>query len=289
VPAQPIGNEAVHFHTLDKIRQLHLGGAIARPGPRIGQCGSRDGKAYRRMNIPKPLSLAKNKISFASLSGANGWENIIALALEERAVPAPSKSSVHNRLLSLVTDDVHFFFDRLEPVDLPRTFSLARLNAPIEHAYFPEAGIGSVIAVSPHGNKVEAGLFGRDGFSPVQSLVRISTQGHEIVMQVSGHGHRIDMGSFREAMNASPAFTNLMMRYAQTLSTQVSFTSLSNALHHVDERLARWILMCHDRVDGDEIGLTHNYISIMLAVRRPSVTGALHVLEGNGFITSVRG
>jgi CRP-like cAMP-binding protein len=181
------------------------------------------------------------------------------------------------------------FFDRLEPVDLPRTFSLARLNAPIEHVYFPEAGIGSVIAVSPEGNKVESGLFGRDGFSPVQSLVGTSAQGHEIVMQVSGHGHRIDMGSFRQAMNASPAFTNLMMRYAQTLSTQVSFTSLSNALHHVDERLARWILMCHDRVDGDEIGLTHDYISIMLAVRRPSVTDALHVLEGNGFITSVRG
>jgi CRP-like cAMP-binding protein len=188
-----------------------------------------------------------------------------------------------------MTDGDLQLFDGLEPVDLPRTFVLAELDAPIEHVYFPESGIGSVIAVSPEGNKVEAGLFGRDGFSPVQSLVGSSAHGQEIVMQVSGRGHRIDIGIFQRAMDANPALANLLMRYAQTLATQVSFTGLSNAVHHVDERLARWILMCHDRVDGDEIDLTHDYISIMLAVRRPSVTTSLHVLEGNGLIRSSRG
>jgi CRP-like cAMP-binding protein len=188
-----------------------------------------------------------------------------------------------------MTDEDLQFFAGLERVELPRTFSLARLDAPIKHVYFPESGIGSVIAVSPEGNKVEAGLFGRDGFAPVQALVGPSTQGHEIVMQVSGRGHRIGIALFEAAMDANPALANLMMRYAQTLATQVSFTGLSNAVHHVDERLARWILMCHDRIDGDEIELTHDYISIMLSVRRPSVTSSLHVLEGNGLIRSVRG
>jgi CRP-like cAMP-binding protein len=92
-----------------------------------------------------------------------------------------------------------------------------------------------------------------------------------------------------EAIHTSAPLRKLLMKYMQTLSTQTSYTALSNAVHHVDERLARWLLMCHDRVDGDEFALTHEFLSLMLAVRRPSVTTALHVLEGNGFIRSVRG
>ncbi|MDN8894029.1 helix-turn-helix domain-containing protein, partial [Staphylococcus aureus] len=72
-------------------------------------------------------------------------------------------------------------------------------------------------------------------------------------------------------------------------SSQVAYTALSHAVHSVDERLARWILMCHDRADGDSLALTHEFLSVMLAVRRPSVTNALHVLEGRGFILSRRG
>ena len=74
-----------------------------------------------------------------------------------------------------------------------------------------------------------------------------------------------------------------------TLWTQSTYTALSNAMHHVEERLARWILMCHDRVDGDRIELTHDFIAVMLGVRRPSVTTALHLLEGNKLIYSERG
>lgn len=81
----------------------------------------------------------------------------------------------------------------------------------------------------------------------------------------------------------------LLMRYLQTLTTQTAFTALSNAVHHIHERLARWILMCHDRVDGDEIAVTHEFLALMMAVRRPSVTTALHVLEGDLFIKNERG
>ncbi len=86
-----------------------------------------------------------------------------------------------------------------------------------------------------------------------------------------------------------PVFSNLLARYIQAFGSQISFTALSNAVHSIDERLARWLLMCHDRVDGDEIALTHEFISLMLAVRRPSVTTALHVLEGYKLIRSERG
>ncbi len=81
----------------------------------------------------------------------------------------------------------------------------------------------------------------------------------------------------------------LAVRYALTLGEQIAYTALSNAVHPIDERLARWLLMCHDRSDSDDLALTHEYMSIMLTVRRPSVTSSLHVLEGNGFIRSERG
>ena len=93
----------------------------------------------------------------------------------------------------------------------------------------------------------------------------------------------------RKAAEASTTLRNLLLRYAQAFSVQTSFTALSNAVHPIEERLARWLLMCHDRVEGNEVPLTHEFLSLMLAVRRPTVTTALHVLEGNRFITAERG
>ncbi len=80
-----------------------------------------------------------------------------------------------------------------------------------------------------------------------------------------------------------------LLRFAHINSVQASYSTLSNAVHQVDERLARWLLMCHDRSSTDDMSLTHEFMSVMLSVRRPSVTNALHVLEGNGYIKSERG
>ena len=92
-----------------------------------------------------------------------------------------------------------------------------------------------------------------------------------------------------DAMNESQALHEMLLRFAYVTTVQASFTLLSNAVHQVDERLARWLLMCHDRLESDDIRLTHEFMSLMLAVRRPSVTNALHTLEGNGFIELTRG
>ncbi|CCF18708.1 Transcriptional regulator, Crp family [Pseudorhizobium banfieldiae] len=203
---------------------------------------------------------------------------------------AISSSSIRNVLLSkLPPEELAKFSTDLERLELPKGFLIAAFNDPIDHVYFPDSGIGSVVAVSPEGNKAEAGMFGREGFSPVQAAVGAEISPHEIVMQHSGSGHRITSRRFLEAMECSPLFAHLVASYSQALAIQVTYTALSNVSHPVDERLARWLLMCHDRVDGDELNLTHEYISLMLAVRRPSVTTALHVLEGNRFIRSERG
>ncbi|WP_338111007.1 Crp/Fnr family transcriptional regulator [Rhizobium cauense] len=177
----------------------------------------------------------------------------------------------------------------LEHVDLPKDFVLAQPDKPITHIYFLERGLGSLVAVSPEGQKAEAGMFGYDGFCPTPPSVRSSVSMHEAVIQSPGYGYRIKVEDLWAVMVKSPVLTDILHRSVHNLSTQVSYTALSNAIHHVDERLSRWLLMCHDRLRQDELRITHEYMALMLAVRRPSVTTSLHILEGNLFIRSERG
>lgn len=200
------------------------------------------------------------------------------------------QTDCRNRLLRLLShDDREAITPLLEPVDLPKGSVIAEPNQPIGHYYFIEAGIGSIVAISPEGQQAEVGLVGRDGIVPTAAVMECDTTPHSILMQVKGHGFRIETEALVQFLAMRPNARSLFLRFVQTLAIQGSYTALSNAVHHVEERLARWILMCHDRVEDGEIALTHEFISIMLAVRRPSVTTALHVLEGNQLIYSYRG
>ncbi len=205
-------------------------------------------------------------------------------------MPPPSQSSVRNRLLALMTAAD---FDRLAPhlefACYPRGAVFLEADAAIEHAIFPEGGVGSIIASSPEGLEAEAGLFGRDGMAPTPLLMGAAKVTNRILFQIEDESWRIAKAPFLAALDESASLRNLLLRYAQTLAVQTSFTALSNAVHPIDERLARWILMCDDRLDGSEVPLTHEFMSVMLAVRRPGVTTALHVLEGNGLIRAGRG
>jgi CRP-like cAMP-binding protein len=158
----------------------------------------------------------------------------------------------------------------------------------IEHVYFLESGLGSIVTVSPEGRKAEAGMFGREGFAPTPPAVGLDLSLHEVVVQSPGTGYRIEIRPFSELRQSCAIFASLLSRCLHNLSTQVSYTALSNGVHKIDVRLARWLLMCNDRLGGNEIVITHDYIAVMLAVRRPSVTDALHFLEGKGFIKSER-
>ncbi len=203
---------------------------------------------------------------------------------------AYQKSQMRNRLLSLIPEqEFQIVAAALVPIELGKGFVIVKPDEPIDYVYFPSTGIGSVVTVSPEGHKAEAGMFGRDGFSPTPAGVGGTISIHEVLMQVEGEGLRIKQEELTGILSQCPVFSNLLARYIQAFGSQISFTALSNAVHSIDERLARWLLMCHDRVDGDEIALTHEFISLMLAVRRPSVTTALHVLEGYKLIRSERG
>ena len=108
-------------------------------------------------------------------------------------------------------------------------------------------------------------------------------------MQLGGTAHRIAAADFADVVEASATVRRTMLLFTQANGVQSGFTTLSNAVHHVEERLARWLLMCHDRSDSNDLPLTHQFMGLMLSVRRVSVTNALHMLEGNGYIELSRG
>jgi CRP-like cAMP-binding protein len=205
-------------------------------------------------------------------------------------MPVVQQSVVLNRLLRLLpAADFEIIAPWLKPVDLPLRTVLAEPDQPVEYAHFLDRGLGSILAISPEGQQAEVGIFGREGFCPTSLALGSDRTINFIVIQADAQGHRIERARLQDAIAKSHGLRNLLALYVQTLQYQTGFTALSNAVHPVDERLARWLLMCHDRSDGDEMALTHEFMSVMLAVRRPTVTTALHVLEGNGFISAERG
>ena len=207
----------------------------------------------------------------------------------ERRGNAATQAEVRNRLLSQLSPEA---FDRLadslEPVELPRAFVFSEPDVTTDHAYFIEAGIGSIVAITPQGQRSEVGIFGAEGMTPASLVLDTASTPYSIFMQIPGHGFRLPLDALRQAVTEDEELRHLLSRYAHALSVQTSYTGLSNSVHHIDERLARWILMCHDRTSGDRIALTHEFLSVMLAVRRSSVTTALHVLEGKHLVYSER-
>ncbi|OHV77246.1 Crp/Fnr family transcriptional regulator [Rhizobium sp. LCM 4573] len=203
---------------------------------------------------------------------------------------APRQSTIQNKLLSMLpADDYNKVAPDLTHIHLPHGTSLAKSGQQIDHIYFLTSGIGSVVVTTPEGHRTEAGLFGFDGYVPTSAMVGTELAPHDVTVQVDAEAWQMKYEAFRTWMDSNKSFSRIMIRSVEAFSVQIAYTATSNAVHDVNERLARWLLMCHDRSTGNEIHLTHDYISIMLAVRRPSVTTSLHILEANGFIKADRG
>lgn len=210
--------------------------------------------------------------------------------MEAGIINIPHHPSIQNKLLSILPqEDFVRVAEDLSHITLPRGTVLAKVGKPIEHVYFLTSGIGSLVATTPEGHRAEAGIFGFDGYVPTTAIAEVETSSHDVAMQVGGDAYRIEYGRFRALMDDTKSFSKIVIRSIEAFSVQLAHTAVSNAVHDVNQRLARWLLMCHDRVSGNEIELTHEFIAMMLAVRRPSVTTSLHTLEGNGFIKSQRG
>jgi len=166
---------------------------------------------------------------------------------------------------------------------------LAEPNRPVGHVYFMEQGITSVVASTPQGRRIELGMIGREGVTAICVLLGADRSPHEFFVQTPGVGLEVPVDDLRRATAASASLHQHLLRFVQAFMVQMGQTALSNARHPLDQRLARWLLMCHDRVDGDDLAHTHEFLSLMLSVRRAGVTEALQTFEDRGLISCTRG
>jgi CRP-like cAMP-binding protein len=205
-------------------------------------------------------------------------------------MPQLLQSSVRNVLLSALSpDDFALLQQHLKPVTLEVREVLVEPNVPIEHVHFMEAGIASVVAISPGGQRIEIGNIGREGMAGTAVILGVDRAPILTFIQVAGPALRMPASALQQAMEASASLRGLLSRYVHTVTVQTAYTALANGRYTINERLARWLLMSHDRVRSDELPLTHEFLALMLGVRRAGVTDHLHILEGMRIIKSTRG
>jgi CRP-like cAMP-binding protein len=195
-----------------------------------------------------------------------------------------------NRLLrSLSSSDLELLAPQLRPVVLRLKQDLELPNEPIGQVYFPDSGILSVVAVNPNASRVETGVIGCEGVSGIAVILGNDRSPHSTYIQMAGRGMRMSAAELRKAAQTSPSLRTLLHKYVQTFIVQTAHTAIANARATLPQRLARWLLMAHDRAQIDHVPLTHEFLSLMLGVRRAGVTEALHDLEDRGLVEALRG
>jgi CRP-like cAMP-binding protein len=165
---------------------------------------------------------------------------------------------------------------------------MERPNRRIDTVYFMEAGIASVVAVQTDKTQVEVGLIGSEGMTGTAVVLGGDQSPHSTYIQVAGEAQSIKADELRKAMRASDSLKSLLLKFVQVFMVQTTHTAISNARSHLDRRLARWILMAHDRTSDTTLPLTHEFLSLMLSVRRPGVTEALQSLRRQQLIENGR-
>jgi len=196
------------------------------------------------------------------------------------------QSNVRNRILSaLPAADFERLSACLTPVTLPLKQTLMEADEPIGAAYFIEVGMASYLAYLEEGEALEVGIIGREGMVGLPLILGVDRATVGSIVQLEGTALRINPTDLREAFNGSEAFRTRLLRYMQSLHAQVSQTAVCNGRHTLEERLARWLLMEHDRADSDQFAMTHEFMALMLGVRRSGVTVTAGALTQAGLIS----
>jgi CRP-like cAMP-binding protein len=194
-----------------------------------------------------------------------------------------------NRILSrLSRQEFALLEPHLEAVDLPVRKTLEARRKRIDQVYFIESGFASVVANGTNKPSIEVGIIGREGMTGLAIVMGHDRAQHDTYIQVAGHGLRISAAKLREADERSMILHRAMLRYAHAFLLQTTTTALANGRSKIEERAARWLLMADDRIDGDDLPLTHEFLGLMLGTHRPGVTIALQALEKAGLITTRR-
>jgi CRP-like cAMP-binding protein len=158
----------------------------------------------------------------------------------------------------------------------------------IESVYFFETALASTVARAGT-EEVEVCITGRDGINGLALVNGTDRSPFECFIQVPGAAYRIGTRDFLALLDEVPDLKRVFLLASQASTIQIAYTSLANGRYSIIERMARWILMCHDRLDGDQLELTHSFLSLMLGVRRAGVTTDMHILEGAHAVVNRRG
>lgn len=195
---------------------------------------------------------------------------------------------VNNLLRYMEPDDFALLAPHLERVPLKARQVLIHAQDPITHTYFPESGLLSFNVVSGDGKEmIGAGLVGHEGFTSVAFDPGGDTAPMQVMAQCKGYAYRIEARRFAEVMDQSVQLRTLVRMFYRYMMVQVCHTALSHGAYSCTARLARWLLMCQDRI-GNELPLVHDALAAMLSVRRAGVTMSMHILEGEGAIRATR-
>jgi CRP-like cAMP-binding protein len=192
-------------------------------------------------------------------------------------------------LLSLPAKERDQIFPQLTFLDLTTHVVLHEPGEPIKFGYFLNSGLASVLTVLSEGKSVEVGLTGQEGFVGLPLIIGFCSSPTRTVIQIAASGFRINARNLVQIARQAPGLANRLQRYVQILGMQGTQVAACNRLHEVDQRLARWLLMCQDRIHSSFVPLTQELLAHMLGTRRASVTVAAGALQKAGLITYQRG
>ena len=196
----------------------------------------------------------------------------------------PSNWPRNRLLLALPEPDLKQLLPDLEHIELKREQVLIDADSSLDHVFFPDSGVISVVAVYPDGSIIEMATIGREGGTGFQAVFGAKTSSARLLVQVPGTAAKMPRQAFVRAMDALPAFLGVLRAHVLAFLEQVMVSAACNGAHNVRQRLARWLLMMRDRHDGDDLPLTQDLLAEMLGVHRPSITNAAQGLQRDGFI-----
>ncbi|MFL5618131.1 MAG: Crp/Fnr family transcriptional regulator [Gemmatimonadaceae bacterium] len=206
-----------------------------------------------------------------------------------RVALAPAEGIHRNRLLAAIpAQELDRILPSLESVPLVDGMPIYERNEPISHVYFPISGVISLVSEMREGT-VEVGTIGREGMTGLPLVLRATTMPSRAFVQVPGHAYRMRGEDLASVMRVAPRIERMLYRYVLALFDQAAQHAACNRLHSLEERCARWLLMTHDRVDGDVLPLKQQFLAEMLGVHRPAVTIAAGALQKAGVIRYTRG
>jgi CRP-like cAMP-binding protein len=187
-------------------------------------------------------------------------------------------------LLGLPSRDLRRLMPHLEHVPCHREQILVDADSPLDHIFFPDSGVVSVMAVYSDGGTIEMATIGREGCAGVQAVFGTIRSSARYWVQIPGSATKISRAAFTRAVRQMPSFRSLVYAYVQAFTEQILLSGACNGAHGLKERLARWLLMMRDRSDEDVLPITQNLLAEMLGVQRPTITNAAGELEREGLI-----